>query len=444
MSRRPTRSVRPRHLGPAGRVAARDHPERSRARVPDRFHWGWRRGGLPRAEHRGLECPGSGVLATYPPRRDALCERGLATGATYNDKQCFEPVAFGRRLAVTAHDAGGNAALSSVLVDFQRGAWTPAGCGGHRRHGVHAFVLSSATSARSAQHAGRNVDLGALRPAARGTTGAVRSPRRAQARPVPVDGIHRGRLAQSHPATRPGLARSTWPPGPVAAWRRRSRTSGALRVSADGSRPSLPVPRRHPGGDRRGDRMQRGYPCPYFCNRMHKSVDVPYAVSGWPDGGERGCLGAGIWDTDADTLIAPLRTPPYRRSSQVGGGYGSSARDGFDSRPTHPLARWCRNGAVMPLHARRADVFHEYRPRHEDGCDDPARGNRLRPGLPARAPSSAPVAPSPVGPSFAVASYNYSSVVRSSWTHHSAYRRQANIHGIVGWGRTFGLAGRRR
>jgi WD40 repeat protein len=55
---------------------------------------------------------------------------------------------------------------------------------------------------------------------------------------------------------------------------------------------------------------QRGYLCPYFCNRAHNPVAVPYAVS--PDGrrvATGGRLGAGLWDTDADTLIAPLRDP---------------------------------------------------------------------------------------------------------------------------------------
>jgi hypothetical protein len=55
---------------------------------------------------------------------------------------------------------------------------------------------------------------------------------------------------------------------------------------------------------------QLGYLCPYFCNRKHNPVEVPFAVS---HDGRRvatgGRLGAGLWDTDADTLIAPLRDP---------------------------------------------------------------------------------------------------------------------------------------
>ncbi|HEY9225355.1 MAG TPA: hypothetical protein VIP11_01830 [Gemmatimonadaceae bacterium] len=55
---------------------------------------------------------------------------------------------------------------------------------------------------------------------------------------------------------------------------------------------------------------QRGYVCPYFCNRLHHPVEVPFAVS--PDGrlvaaSQRN--GAGIFDVDADTLIAPLEDP---------------------------------------------------------------------------------------------------------------------------------------
>jgi len=86
---------------------------------------------------------------------------------------------------------------------------------------------------------------------------------------------------------------------------------GALRVSTDGSRAIayryvadiLVVIDGITG-------TQRGYVCPYFCNRAHNPVDVPYAIS--PDGrrvATGGRLGAGLWDTDADTLIAPLVDP---------------------------------------------------------------------------------------------------------------------------------------
>jgi hypothetical protein len=89
---------------------------------------------------------------------------------------------------------------------------------------------------------------------------------------------------------------------------------GALRVSADGSRAIayryladiLVVIDGTTG-------KQRGYVCPYFCNRAHNPVDVPYVVS---HDGRRvatgGRLGAGLWDTDADTLIAPLRDPAMK------------------------------------------------------------------------------------------------------------------------------------
>jgi hypothetical protein len=86
---------------------------------------------------------------------------------------------------------------------------------------------------------------------------------------------------------------------------------GALRVSADGSRA---IAYRYVADilvviDGATGR-QRGYLCPYFCNRAHNPVAVPYAVS--PDGrrvATGGRLGAGLWDTDADTLIAPLMDP---------------------------------------------------------------------------------------------------------------------------------------
>lgn len=92
---------------------------------------------------------------------------------------------------------------------------------------------------------------------------------------------------------------------------------GTLRVSADGSRAVtyrflsdiLVVIDGATG-------KQRGYVCPYFCNRFHNPVDVPYAVS--PDGRRVAAshrLGTGIFDVDADTLIVPLEDPtmPPRR-----------------------------------------------------------------------------------------------------------------------------------
>lgn len=86
---------------------------------------------------------------------------------------------------------------------------------------------------------------------------------------------------------------------------------GALRVAANGSRAIayryiadiLVVVDGATGA-------HRGYVCPYFCNRAHNPVALPYAVS--PDGrriASGGRLGAGLWDTDADTLIAPLVNP---------------------------------------------------------------------------------------------------------------------------------------
>ena len=86
---------------------------------------------------------------------------------------------------------------------------------------------------------------------------------------------------------------------------------GALRVSADGARA---IAYRYIADilvvlDGQAGR-QRGYLCPYFCNRAHNPVFVPFAVSA--DGrrvATGGRLGAGLWDTDADTLIAPCMDP---------------------------------------------------------------------------------------------------------------------------------------
>ena len=89
---------------------------------------------------------------------------------------------------------------------------------------------------------------------------------------------------------------------------------GGLRVSTDGSRAIvyrfvadiLVVIDGATG-------THQGYVCPYFCNRLHNPVDVPFAVS--PDGrrvATGGRLGAALWDTDADTLIAPLMDPGRR------------------------------------------------------------------------------------------------------------------------------------
>lgn len=90
-----------------------------------------------------------------------------------------------------------------------------------------------------------------------------------------------------------------------------SDLEGVLHVSADGSRAVayrfiadiLVVIDGATGAP-------RGYVCPFFCNRAHNPVAVPYAVS--PDGqrvATGGRLGAGLWSTDADTLIAPLMDP---------------------------------------------------------------------------------------------------------------------------------------
>lgn len=90
-----------------------------------------------------------------------------------------------------------------------------------------------------------------------------------------------------------------------------AENEGAVFVSADGSRviayryiaDILVVIDGYSG-------KQLGYLCPYFCNRAHNPIALPYAVS--PDGrrvATGGRLGAGLWDTDADTLITALRDP---------------------------------------------------------------------------------------------------------------------------------------
>lgn len=86
---------------------------------------------------------------------------------------------------------------------------------------------------------------------------------------------------------------------------------GAVRVSLDGSRALV----HHFVSDTLEvvdgtDARSLGWVCAYFCNVRHAPVAVPYAVS--PDGRRVVAshrYGAGLWDVDADRLIAPLRDP---------------------------------------------------------------------------------------------------------------------------------------
>ncbi|MDH4350840.1 MAG: hypothetical protein OEW56_06810 [Gemmatimonadota bacterium] len=267
---------------------------------------------------------GSGLRMVIPPPEGLrLCERGVPNPFTYNDKQCFELSPSGRWLAFTAWDPDVRPlAPRPWLADLDRGSLAPiAPPGGVDRGGVYGFAFSSdertlALGTRDGMWLGTVSPTGMPSDAPRGTFIAGEHQRNQFLTPMAFTDDDARVVALGDQ-----LQVSTFDAGtgalvgrvapPFGDW------EGTLRVSADGSRavayrflPDILVVIDGTTG------QQHGYLCPYFCNRFHNPVAVPYAVS--PDGrrvASGGRLGAGLWDTDADTLIAPLEDPtlPPRR-----------------------------------------------------------------------------------------------------------------------------------
>jgi hypothetical protein len=221
--------------------------------------------------------------------------------ATYNDKRCWELSPSGRWLAIGAKSR-------SFLVDLEKGSVanitlpdslagaSPAAFAFSPDEQTIAAGLSTglwisrpnvASAFARGQHK-RNQYLGAMAFAAGGTRVVTLGD---QLQVSTFDAATGALVGRVEP--------------PFEDW------EGALRVSADGSRAIvyrfvsdiLVVIDGTTG-------KQTGYVCPYFCNRLHNPVEVPYAVS--PDGRSVAAshrLGTGIFDVDADTLIAPLNDP---------------------------------------------------------------------------------------------------------------------------------------
>jgi WD40 repeat protein len=261
--------------------------------------------------------------AIAPPDGLAFCKGGTPNSVTYNDKQCFELSPSGRLLAITAWDDEVRPLdMRSFLVDLATGSVAPiepsADAG---RNGVYGFAFSpdERTLAMGVFEGMWIIPVGNIGvpgAAVRGTFVAGEHKRNRFLTPMAftADGARIVALGDqlrvsTYDASTGELVGRTEPP--FEDW------EGALRVSADGSRA---VAYRFVGDilvviDGAKGTM-RGYLCPFFCNRFHNPVEVGYAVS--PDGrrvASGGRLGAGIWDTDADTLIAPLEDPtlPPRR-----------------------------------------------------------------------------------------------------------------------------------
>ncbi|MDH4131517.1 MAG: hypothetical protein OEV95_06890 [Gemmatimonadota bacterium] len=258
-----------------------------------------------------------------PPEGLRFCERGTAGTVTYNDKQCFELSPSGRRLAITAWDPEVQPrVIHSLLVDLERGSVTPLlPSGDALSQGIYGFAFSPdertlAMGVFEGMWLLPLDDKGMAGAAARGRFVAGEHKRNRFLTPMTftADGSRIVALGDQlqvsafDAATGALVGRIT---PPFEDW------EGALRVSADGARAvayrfvsDILVVMDGAAG------TQLGYLCPYFCNRFHNPVEVAFAVS--PDGrrvASGGRLGAGIWDTDADTLVAPLEDPalPPRR-----------------------------------------------------------------------------------------------------------------------------------
>lgn len=237
--------------------------------------------------------------------------------ATYNDKHCWELSPSGRWLAVAATPAEPlGAPTRFFLIDVETGIISPIEMpADHAGDQIAAFAFSQDERTLAV---GLSTGLLVV-PVERTPIDEVASG------PLFIPGQHRrnqylGAMAFTAGDTRlvalgdqlqistydvvtGALVGRTAPPF--------SDFEGVLRVSADGSRAvtyrflsDILVSIDGATG------VQRGYVCPYFCNRFHNPVEVHFAVS--PDGRRVAVSrqhGAGIFDVDADTLIAPLDDP---------------------------------------------------------------------------------------------------------------------------------------
>lgn len=262
------------------------------------------------------------ILRTIPPPAGKIfCETGRPNSVTYNDKECSELAPTGRWLAVTLFDPNDHSADPTPwVVDLEQGTIAPLHPpDGLLRPRVYGFAFASDERTIAV-----GVTDGMWVSSFPQTTDTTRRPflvrgehQRNQSLTPMSFTAHDTRIValgdqlqvNTYDAVTGALVGRVAPP--FEDW------EGSLRVSADGSRAVayrfvsdiLVVIDGATG-------TQRGYLCPYFCNRLHQPVEVPYAVS--PDGrrvASGGRLGAGIWDTDADTLIVALEDPrlPPRR-----------------------------------------------------------------------------------------------------------------------------------
>lgn len=252
-----------------------------------------------------------------PPAGQKLCTSGGGGSVTYNDKQCAELSHSGRWLAVVARNPDSTMAPGQAYVaDLQRGVLS--------RVTVPTQAASDWFDSFSFSNDDRVLAMG-------GSSGLTMITINADG--IAADSAGASFIAGDHKrnhflvpmllsadddrliALGDQLQVSVFDPAsheligrvvpPAKDW------EGSLRVSANGARA---VTYRFVADilvvidGRTG--QQRGYVCPYFCNQLHNPVELPYAVTA---DGRRvavgGKPGAGIFDIDADTLVAPLNDP---------------------------------------------------------------------------------------------------------------------------------------
>ena len=251
------------------------------------------------------------------PAGQTFCTSGGGGSVTYNDKQCHELSPSGRWLAVVARNQdSASAPAQAYVADLQRGVLTPAPlptqAAGDSFDSL-AFSSDDRVLAMGGSSGLTIVTIGTEEIATDSSGASFVAGDYKRNRflvpmlfsPLDARLIALGdqlQLSVFDPASHALLGRVLPPP---ADW------EGALRISANGARA---VTYRFVAdilvvidGN---TAKQRGYVCPYFCNSLHNPIELPYAVSA---DGRRvavgGRLGAGIFDVDGDTLIAPLNDP---------------------------------------------------------------------------------------------------------------------------------------